>query len=379
MKRADEYLVLSIVAIFYAFSIATWSFNGTWGDCCNLYLQPVAQHFFAPTFTEIIFSLLENVNSNIVLVAFFQILLPVINFVLVYQIMIQLVSWRWSLTLSLLGASFIPDYAFREFIVDLITLNQPTLPTSPPTAIHYPLPNIALFFFLLGFIFASQKTFYSISRASMVTGFLALLMYIHALGAAFLICFWLVRYSVRCFRQGAKAQRIFIHLSVQVFLFVIVSLPGLQSLNTATVELADSAVSIYYFLAYLFVPLLLLATVSRIMKVDVKEIWFRFSSIYALLLLELSFLSIDILGLFPINFDYLSQGVGQSLLHQLYFAPCICFISRSSSGHKSSIFKNELEKSVSHRIETVFEFAERYLLQCIIALLLVYNLKWVYS
>ena len=378
MKRIDEYLIVGLVALFYAISLATWSFGSSWGGCCDLYLRPAGEHFFTPVFTNTIFLLLNGVASDAFLAVSFQIILPVINFILVYQIMVQVVSWRWSLTLSLLGASLIPEYAFRDFIFDIILLNQPNLPGSSPTAIYYPLPNIALFFFLLGFIAASQKVFYSISRAFLVTGFLALLMYVHALGAAFLITFWFVRYAVRCSRQGAKVEKIIFNLGLQLILFIVICLPGLITLNTHSIEVASTKVSVYYLLIYLIAPLALLAVVSRIKRVDMKEIWFRFSSIYALLVLEFLFLSIDVLNILPINFDYLSQGIGQSLLHQLYYAPCICFMSRSGSGYKSTAIDNETRQIVLRKLESSFEFAERYLLQFIIALLLVYNLKWVY-
>lgn len=379
MKIKNEYLQVALVAIFYAISIATWSFNNFLDGCCNLFLHPVGEHFFTPIFTNVIFSFLHGIKSNFALFLSFQVILPVVNLLLVYKILAEVVPWRWSIALSLLGASFIPGYAFREFVFDIITLNPPILPNSLPISIQYPLPGIALFLFLIGFVFASQKTFFSISRAFLVTLFLSSLIYIHALGATFLLIFWFIRYMVRCFRQGENTGTILFNTSLQILLFLIICFPGIMALNTEFIDEPVSKVTPYYFFTYLISPLLLLAIVSYLTKVDIKEIYFRFSSIYALLLLEALFLLVDILGIFPINFDYLSQGIGQSLLHQLYYAPCICFLSRFSSSYRPSSINGEIKDRVLFSISYAYKFSERYLLHFIIAFLLFYNFRWVYS
>jgi len=369
----EDIVKFAVIAIIYCLILTTWTVPGP-----VKYYEPVGSHFFPPFLSELVFAHLQNSQASSSLIYTFQVLLPALNLALVYSILRRILSNHWAITLALLGMSFIPGYPFREFLWDFLSLDRPSQLHEVPIAIVSPIPNVSLLVFLISFKLASQLRYFSFWRASLSTTSAALLMYFHALAGALIFFYWFVSFIIRCNRQGSSTLDVFGKAIGQISIFSILCLPGFLNIQLSVLENSVSSVSHYYFLVYLCLPLSCLLFVTLIVKVDPKEIIYRFSGIYLLLILEGVFLFIDYAGILAINFDYLSQGPSQALLHQLYYAPCIYFIARGNASFNSRSESKNLRMLFSQYSLRLFEPVERIFLPFMVFMLLLYNLEWIY-
>ncbi len=142
------------------------------------------------------------------------------------------------------------------------------------------------------------------------------------------------------------------------------------SLNPTT----QKSPGLYYVLAYLVMPLLLVGIVVIVQRVDPIELLFNFRHIYAIMTIEITLLVLATTEALPINLMILENRIVQFFAHVYYYLPIIYFAARPNTNPAFGLESLAMARAVRNALHLLFGRRSVIYIAIIIALLCVYNL-----
>jgi hypothetical protein len=256
---------------------------------------------------------------------------------------------------------------FRDFIF----LNEKiTNVNYEPLIFDFPIPGFSSLFFLI--VYALIITIKKTNKwLLLILSFLASLdFYINPIDALFLIGIWAI-FLILKLNKGVKIQ----HVLINFFIILSIVLSGLITANLSAESVSSYSISIYNLIAYLFLPLSLMVTLYFIQRIDIYEIYNRFSHIYFFMAIEVFIIIISYFKIFPINLDILETRILQFFIHLFYYVPVIYFLSKPkikveySFGSESSFFAKKMRFFSS----LIYNISENFIAVIISIMLILYN------
>ena len=287
----------------------------------------------------------------------------------IFSLLTKTISELWSAALSLLSLSVYDGFPFRDFLWFFFS------PIEIPTDLSHPIFNdvyttTSAILSVLVILISISRSYSLIFRASTSGFLLVMIIPLSLVDAIFLSLFYAVYWPVK-FKLKNKLST-----GILTFLFgICVAFFGLYFLSSKECDFnCLQPVSLYYFIVYLLLPLVLMLFVYLTHRVDPYELFIRFRTVFALLILELVFMTLIKNGLF---FDTLSVPnfvLGQTLLHILYYTPIIYYAGREDifiiSGKSQFTIYSKLRSMFAY----IFYTKHSEILCSLILLFFLYNL-----
>ena len=380
LQRTSSSHKTYIITLFgYVLCLLSWAYFSITQEPALLSSPTNQNYYFEPVFSNVIKSFFVDYINDTLFVFLTHIIIPISIFIFMVEIFKRFVHENWAVFLTLVGLSFYQDYPFRYFLHDIISGKVSFDLANIPVIVFFPFPGLSVFFAVLILYVCSPQQYISSGRALLSSILIGLLFYVHALNAAFLLAFWASFYAIRCLRQYGLSRLAIQKTLVQLSVVFGIIIWGLLNSDFTVITIPNSHFTPYYFFAYALLPILLIAMLILTRRVDIRELQMRFTPVFILMSLELSFILGDLLELLPINYDFLSLGLGQFFLHPFYYLPIIHFFSRGVGDYQSGFESLKIIKEIAKISQYVFVGFENYLMFPFIALLLFYQCRWTLS
>jgi hypothetical protein len=324
--------------------------------------------YFTPKISILIINFFNtNVHAKILL--FLKVLIiPFSIYLLLVKIYNKYISLIWSALLALTSLSIYNNMNFRDFIF----LNEKiTNYNYEPLIFDFPIPGFSSLYFLI--VYALIITIKKINNwYLLILSLLASLdFYINPIDALFLIGIWAI-YLILKLNKGIKIQ----HVIINFFIILSIVLFGLITANLSVESASSYSISIYNLFAYLLLPLSLMVTLYFIQRIDIYEIYNRFSHIYFFMAIEMFIIILSYSNILPINLDILETRILQFFIHLFYYVPVIYFLAKPkikleySFGSESSFFAKKMRFFSTF----IYNISENFITVIISIMLILYNI-----
>ncbi len=331
------------------------------------YLTLKSAFYFTP---KISISLINFFNTNVhskILLFLKVFIIPFSIYILLVKIYNKYISLIWSAVLALTSLSIYNNFNFRDFLFQnekVINFNY------EPLIFDFPIPGFSSLYFLI--VYALIISIKKINKwYLLIISLLASLdFYINPIDALFLIGIWAI-YLILKLKKGIKIQHLLINFSI----ILSIVLFGLIRANLSAEAATNYSISIYNLIAYLLLPLSLMVILYFIQRIDIYEIYNRFSHIYFFMAIEMFIIIISYTKILPINLDILETRILQFFIHLYYYVPVIYFLAKPkirleySFGSESSYFAKKM-RSLS---TFVYNISENFIAIIISIILILYN------
>jgi hypothetical protein len=244
-----------------------------------------------------------------------------------------------------------------------------------PEILKFPIPGFSTFWFLLLFYLSTDKVHDELNnlKTTALTVLFSLTIYINAIDALFAVIFWFIYFPVRWWRRGQPLSKVFIKFVVQVICGLLVVAPSIYMGRIDGSLSSDTSVSLYYAIAYIALPLVLMSLLFLVQRIDPIEIIFNFRYIYAIMFAEVVVFSLSISGFLPLNLGIVENRIVQFFAHVFYFVPVIHFASRPPWNASFGLERTGFAKSLRAFISLLFGHWSKLYLPVLILLMLAYN------
>ena len=273
-----------------------------------------------------------------------QVLWPTIAFLLMWKIYRIYLPRRWSLMLAAIGLIVFVPLPLRTFLIGLVhgegwrSVNVP----APPDSAGFPIPSFTLATFLLCFLLSERRRRLSDRRLVFVTVLWALQTQVHLVNAAIGLIFWFSRFPQMLRRQrpelpNGQLVRIFV---VQAAIALVTMLPAIIAWSSVLGSDAflgqdrEAPIGLfgrYYYFTYLILPLLFMAVLYRIIRIDRFELIARFWPVYLLMLVEFALVTVNLWFGIGVSAESIFSRLGVFFLHLFYYVPIIHFLTRANA------------------------------------------------
>jgi hypothetical protein len=324
--------------------------------------------YFTPKISVSIINFFNlNVHAKIILLLK-VLIIPFSIYLLLVKIYNKYISLIWSALLALTSLSIYNNLNFRDFIF----LNQKiTNFNFEPLIFDFPIPGFSSLYFLI--VYALIITIKKINNLHlfMLSILTSLDFYINPIDAIFLIGIWVI-YLVLKLNKGIKIK----YLIFNIIIILAIVLSGLITANLSAEGATGYSISIYNLIAYLLLPLSLMVTLYFIQRIDIYEIYNRFSHIYFFMAIEMFIIFISCSEILPINLDILETRILQFFIHLFYYVPVIYFLAKPkikieySFGSESSYFAKKMRFFSSF----IYNISENLIAVIISIMLILYNI-----
>jgi hypothetical protein len=310
-----------------------------------------------------------------------QVLFPIASFYLLARFFARYVNVLWAVTLAFTSFLSFSSLSFHQFLIQLIQKPYIAASTLQPLEIsHYLFSSFSVFVFLLLVSICTLPVKLSMMRASVLSACWALFLYIHPIDALFGLIFWLMYYPIRLWRQEKELSlKVFLsYVFLPVFIVAALVSPFLLAVlnntsNVYTLKLFQqgNAVSVYYYVVYFLIPIMLTSLVCLVQRVDYYEILSRFWHVIALMITEC--LLVVGASFLPIEPSTVTNRIPFYFLHFYYYIPLIYFCSRQTHhAYSHGIESNALANWVRRGLSWLFMRGSKYYLVVISLLLFVF-------
>jgi hypothetical protein len=150
----------------------------------------------------------------------------------------------------------------------------------------------------------------------------------------------------------------------------------LLSGNINSVTNTINTIPIYNIIAYIVLPLFSIIILYFIQRIDLYEIYNRFSHIYIFMLIEFCIIIISYTKVFSINLDILETRILQFFVHLYYYVPVIYFLAKPkanlnySFGSESSF----IAKRLRFLATIIYNIGENIIALLVSIILILYNI-----
>lgn len=286
-------------------------------------------HKFNPYLSYFLFKITELLNIKIF---FGFILFPSLVAVILYKIFNKLSGSKlWGVSLTFLSMISTENYQFINFLESLFNVESydQKLNLYENFEIQgFPLPSFSVFYFCsLFFVFFNTiklktKNLYILSTLWIVGPL------IHPFDGIIGLIFWNLIVFIYWKFKKIEIQRLFFFylLLINSIVFIII----LSQLNLdAQIIFKKQMYSMYNFMFYFLIPLILTLLCIKYFKVDLYEFNQKFLGIFILFMIEFSVIIFSILG-FGLDLRMTETRLSMFLLHFLYYMPIIYYLNKDS-------------------------------------------------
>jgi hypothetical protein len=333
------------------------------------YFQPVASRLFATLILEF------SGRQGAIIAACF--LLPLASFFLLTLIFKRHVSIWWAGTLALLAVSSIDGYPFRDFLLQsLVGARGNAEPSLLPALFYFPVPSFSTLYFLL-FFYTAVRPYLGISTISLLSAASALMIYINALDAPFILAVWCGYFPLKLLRQKYPPRKLAALCLLQAAVISIILMPAIINADFSVVPAAASDVELYYYTVYLAVPILLILLLYLLYHFDPYELLFRFRHVYFIMSVEIFLLCISSTGIIPLDMHIMKNRIVQFFAHTYYYIPIIYFASKNNTYTLPT--ENYAVNILQKMLHAFFYTYSIYFLSIVSVLLCIYNISAAYA
>jgi hypothetical protein len=310
-----------------------------------------------------------NTNVNDKFLLFLKVLIiPFSIYLLLVKIYNKYISLIWSSLLALTSLSIYNNLNFRDFIF----LNEKISNINyEPLIFDFPIPGFSSLYFLIVYALIIKIKKINNWYLFVLSLLASVAFYINPIDALFLISIWAI-FLILKMNKAIKIEYVIINF----FIILSIVLSGLITADLSAESVSSYSISIYNLIAYLLLPLSLMVTLYFIQRIDIYEIYNRFSHIYFFMLIEMFIIIISYLKILPINLDILETRILQFFIHLFYFVPVIYFLAKPkikleySFGSESSFFAKKMRLFSSF----IYNISENFIAVIISIMLILYNI-----
>ncbi len=235
----------------------------------------------------------------------------------------------WSLSLTILSMIATENYPFIKFLFSIfndfqilknVNLNENF------EIMGFPIPSFSTFYFCLIFFFSINQLKYSRFKIYLFTFLWLLMPHIHPVDGLIGNIYWFTLIIVFFFQKKIQLNRSdFFILGI---LLLINNFILLNQLNFEILDLQKSqSISSYNLLFYFVLPIILISACLMLLKIDLYEFSQKFLNIYLIMFIEIVLIFLSLNG-FGFELQMLENRITMFLLHYLYYAPVIYYLSK---------------------------------------------------
>lgn len=316
-----------------------------------------------------------------------QVLFPLLSLILLVRIFTRYLHYLWSISMSLACLLTFFGWPFRAFLIELVQgggiFNLGVIQTLEISTL--PIPSLSVFVFLLLFYISTKQVKLTVLRISILTFLWGLLSQFHPVDAIFGIAFWFVFFPIRLFRQKQPILKFLLIIISQLIIICIVLTPlfwgyknALSSEFAFTSEIGiiykQNEINFFYYFAYFIIPVVSIAIIYFIKRIDLYEIFIKFWHIYILLLIELLLVSMNYMFNIGIDLDIIQNRIALFFLHFYYYVPIIYYAKQTIEfDYSFGIESKRISRCFNKILNFIFYRFNKIYLPIIILLLFLYS------
>ena len=307
-------------------------------------------------------------NLGIVFIVF-----PTLIFVLLQMILNRYLSFLWASTISALSIFSYAGYDFKQFVYDIFFNFGEFKNLEPKKMVIFEYPNISisiLIFLFLTWLCLVLKRF-QLPHIILITILWSFFSTISFSGSVIGILFWTIFSILRLFRLKRSSNFIltisfFNLIFYLLFIYLFKNIISIDGYNVDNIYNYSSNYFIFYFVA----PILSILLIYYFYKIDLYEIFIKFTPIYVLMILD--FIISICLSIYKSDYQNHEFFIyPHFVLHFLYIVPIIYYLNKPLSP-----FENNKKTKINICKKYIFIFfgrACKLYLPLIIILLLIFS------
>ena len=321
-------------------------------------------------------SLFSNFDISFTKINLFLIyvILPSLIFLFLQSILLKYIDFLWATSISVLSIISYAGYDFKKFIFDIILNYSNVQNLTPKKIILFEYPNISfsLFIFLLitwiSLKIKKFQVFHVILIAVLWSGYSLL----SVSGSIIGVLFWSIYSLIRHYRLKRNFLQIFLVFCFNLIFYLLFLFASKNSISLdANIVNNIYNFSLGYFLFYFVGPIILIFLILYFYKIDIYEIFIKFTPIYVLMLSDL------IISIYLANnkSDYQNHEFfvyPHFVLHFLYIVPIIYYLNKPLSPFTKN--KKTIIVRIQKYIFILFNKISKIYLPLIIFLLLIFSI-----
>ena len=258
------------------------------------------------------------------------VLFPLIISYLLFKIFNKYLNSFWSAIFTFIGVFSNETVPFREYLTNIIYHGQNTYTKINFEVFTFPLPSMSFLIFLVLFYLVMNEVKFTLFKIILYSLCWLFLVEISFFDGLFGLIFWISFFPIKFLKKKESRSNEVYYSFLIIFLLVIYIFFKFTSLqlNLDNDSIIDWNYIIYHFFSYFFLPISFLILANLSIKVDIYEIYIKFSNIIILifahhiLILTISFFT-------DLNLRKFETGVQMIFTHFYYFVPSLYFLSRS--------------------------------------------------
>lgn len=273
-------------------------------------------------------------------------LLPLGAFWLLYLIFRKYVSASWALLLAFFGVTFYHNFSSLSYVFNCIFNPVDLVATAslvPMEMTRTPFPSFSFFFFILTFYLSIRTYKLNSKHYLFLSSLWALNLYIYPYNFIAGMLFWLpyLIFTRYISNRKFKTKPILKVLLLNAIIVFIIVLPYLTqtffflsdidktAMQNLTFISKDSGLVLSdwgFVLSYLF-PIVLMLLVTVIYCADYYELFYRFSPVFIMIVVELVVLNLHLIFGKFVQTSLFSVRIGNFFSRYLYYLPFIYFFA----------------------------------------------------
>jgi hypothetical protein len=359
LKNQIQIIVGFFLTIIFLFSTLKLIFQN---NCCDeIVFNFNHEFYFKPYLSVFIIKVLNFILNSELKIILSQLIFPILIYHMLFKIFSKYTNQVWASCFCLVSLISFENIFFRNFLLEFFSIksfNETALTNEILRIQQFPLPSLSVLFFLVIFQYSNQLQKLTILRISKITFLWSLLFYINALDGIFGFIFWYSYVFIRLI-YSKDYKRYFIALFFQLFITSTLLLPAFFYANLSGIHNIIKEVSFNIFeyqLIYMLLPLSLIIFVFLILKIDFRELIFKFLPIYCLMMSEFVIIYFAYFYNFGISLEILTKRVPTFFLHFLYYIPVLYFLINSKEkiiNLSSSSLKRKIAKILIFTINKI--------------------------
>ena len=267
-----------------------------------------------------------------------HVIMPVVSVLMAALVFQRFVPRWWAAALAAIAFVSFSDLPFHQFVLAILKgdgwrdLGMAQMAIIAGT----PMPSISLLPFLVAFHVSLLRRRITLRRLTFLSILWGLQGQFHFLSGLFGYVFWLLYLCIRYRRQEKGRAHIGRLIFFQYFLMLFFALPTFIGIFQSTsvggffrIDGEDTrfVYEAYHLVTYFLFPLVALAVVLCIQRIDMIDVALRFWPVWTFMAIEIAFVVFDhSFGRAPLGeVLFLRMGV---FLHVLYFVPVIHYLTR---------------------------------------------------
>ncbi|MFC1566346.1 hypothetical protein ACFL4A_00725 [bacterium] len=346
----------------------------------NLSIENITKYFFTggyiipPAFLLVGKIIFYFCYSNIdIFLLMVHIAFPLISFWIIFLIYNRYISVSWALLLAFLGIMFFNNFSLAKYFLHILQypsqwISAASLDTVEIT--RFPFPSFSFLYFILCFYLSIKNYKISFLKYLLLSFLWASNIYVYQYNFIVGILFWF-GYVVFTHYLSYKNKSDYLSslvklLFVNIILILFIIFPVLIKILFLSKEVVGGLGTVERFSGAIFnswgllisyiLPLIITFLIIIVYCADYYELFFKFTPIFIMIILELIILNSHLLVGISIQPSLFSIRIGNFFSRYLYFVPVIYFFSLPVKKLMHSNTKTKI-------ITVIHDFLYKYIIQ----------------